>query len=193
MPICLSERVEELAHVCKGRKELSLKEVVGLIGPKAQALVSLVLSLPFVVLLPAPGLSILFGVIILINGISIARGKMLWIPQKLAGKIVSGDALAKNLLKTIPFLKWVEKFVRPRGTVYQQGHLIQLVNGSFLALGGFFLFLPLPPGTNFLPGLAIFFVSLGILESDLAMLWIGYIFALINLVIYIVIPLILME
>lgn len=193
MAISLSHRIDDLAHACEGRQNLTLKEVLDLIGPKAQALITLSFSLPFVVLLPAPGLSILFGAIIFINGLRIARKKPIWIPKKLHEKKLSGDLFAKNLRKTLPFLKWLEKFIRPRGVIYQQNSFIQVINGSFLALGGFLLFLPLPPGTNFLPGLATFFLSLGVLEEDFLMLWIGYLLFLINCIAYIFIPIFLVQ
>jgi len=193
MATSLSQRIEELAHACEGRRELTLKEIAGLVGPQAQALITLILAIPFVVLLPAPGLSILFGAVIFINGFRIARKKPLWIPKKLQERKISGDVFAKNLRKPLPFIHWLEKFVKPRGTVYQHSPVLQVVNGCFLALGGFFLLLPLPPGTNFLPGLGTLFLSLGILEDDLLMLWIGYLLMLANLVFYILIPFFLIQ
>lgn len=188
MAISLSQRIEELAHACEGRRELSVKEITELVGSEAQALITLVLSIPFVVLLPAPGLSILFGVVILINGFRIARKKPLWIPKKLHERKLSGDAFAKNLRRPLPFVRWLERFIKPRGTVYQHSPILQVVNGCFLVMGGFFLLLPLPPGTNFLPGLGTLFLSLGILEEDVLMLWAGYLLMLITFVIYILIP-----
>lgn len=188
MPTCLSQRIEELAHVFEGRRELTLKEIMGVVGPKSQAFVTLVLAIPFVILIPLPGLSILFGAVIFINGFRIARKKPLWIPNKLRERKISGSRFAKNLLRVLPFVRWVEKFVKPRGTIYQHSSILQVVNGCFLAVGGFFLLLPLPPGTNFLPGLATLFLSLGILEEDVLMLWIGYLLMLVTFVIYILIP-----
>lgn len=172
---------------------MSFKEVFELLGAQGPAFVSLVLSLPFALLVPAPGLSILFGAIILLNGVRIARKRSLWLPKRFYEKKVSGDLFAKELRRPIKFMKWLETFVRPRGIIFQQHPALQLINGWFLAMSGFFLLLPLPPGTNFLPGLAALFISLGILEEDILFICLGYLAFFANLIFFAIIPLVLQS
>jgi len=185
----LSQKLEDLAHLVEGRKAISLKEVADLLGPGSEAMITLIFSLPFLFFLPLPGLSMVFGAAILLNGYRIARKKPLWLPKKMGAKTISGDVLAGHLRRPIPLFRKVEKLIRPRGIIYQQHPAYQAVNGWFLAVAGFFLLLPLPPGTNFLPGLAAFFLSLGILEEDIICVWIGYFAVLVNALILILVPL----
>lgn len=189
MTLKLSQRLEELAHAFEGRKEMTLKEAVEAAGSESQALITLLFSLPFVFCLPLPGLSMVFGAAILLNGVRIARKKAIWLPKKMGLKKVSGDSFAKQLRRPIGLLKKTERWIHPRGTIFQRHPAVQIVNGWFLAAAGFFLLLPLPPGTNFLPGLAVFFLSLGILEEDIACIWIGYMSVLANIALLVFIPL----
>jgi hypothetical protein len=189
----LSQKLEQLAHACEGRREMSFKEVLELLGAQGPAFVSIILSLPFVLLVPAPGLSILLGAVILLNGVRIARKRPLWLPKRFYEKKVSGDLFAKELRRPIKFLKWLETFVKPRGIVFQQHPALQLVNGWFLAMSGFFLLLSFPSGTHFLPGLAALFLSLGILEEDILFVCLGYLAFFANLIFLVLIPLLLAQ
>ena len=165
---------------------MTLEVLFKAMGPQGQAVITLVLSLPFVFFIPLPGLSIVFGAVILLNGYRIARKKTLWLPQKYLHKKISGNHLAKSLRKTDRFLFWLEKYIRPRGGSHP---ILEVANGWTLALCGFFLLLPLPPGTNFLPGLAATLLSIGILEEDLLFVLLGYIAFGANLLFFILVPL----
>ena len=162
-------------------------------GPAEEALIAWILYLPFIVCFQVPGFWVVVSLMIIYLGIRMALHKKFWLPKFLKHKKVSGDHFAHYISFTVRFLKKLETIAHPRGTVYQHHPLLLTFNGWLMAMGGFFLFLPLPPGTNFLPGLATFFLSLGILESDALMLWVGYVLMIINFVLYIVVPLVLME
>lgn len=58
---------------------------------------------------------------------------------------------------------------------------------------GFFLALPLPPGTNFLPGLTTFLLSLGILEEDGYCLLVAHFIFTLVLGFYIALPIVGIE
>lgn len=182
----LSHKIEELIQFCRGRKEVTLKELLAEMGSSGPAFLTLIFSVPFVLFVAIPGLSMIFGLIILITGFRLALHYSFWIPSFLRKKQISGNRMAHLMVKMVRFLKKVEKYVKPRGTIYQQGPFLLAFNGYILALSGFFLFLPLPPGMNFLPGLAVFLLSLGILEEDLAMMMGSYIAFFLNLCVLII-------
>lgn len=183
----MSEQLHALAHLCRAHN-LTLKQVIDHIDTRAQALITLVLSLPFVFFLSVPGLSVIFGIFILFNGYRIAANKRVWFPKFLLKRKISGSLLAKCFVTAERFFKFTEKFVRPRGHfLITHPGLIRL-NGGILAACGFFLALPLPPGTNFLPALTAVFISIGILEKDGLFIVLGYIFFVLTLVFFTLLP-----
>ncbi|MFI5333803.1 MAG: exopolysaccharide biosynthesis protein [Chlamydiales bacterium] len=183
----LSEEFHYLAHYCIG-KELTLKELADHIGSRAQALITLFLSVPFVLFIPLPGLSIVFGIFIFINGIRIATKKRLWFPRLLLKRRIHGARLSKCFHGAERIVKRLEKFTRPRGHFLIRHPRLQILHGIMLATCGFLLALPLPPGTNFPPGLTALFLSIGILEEDGLFIILGYLFFMLTLGFFILLP-----
>lgn len=183
----LSEEFHYLSHFCKG-KDLTLKEFAQHIGPRAQALLTLILSIPFVLFIPFPGLSILFGIFIMINGIRIAGNRRLWFPRFLLTKRIHGARLAKTFQGAEKVVKRMEKIIRPRGQFLIKHPHLQVLHGVMLAVTGFFLALPLPPGTNFLPGLTAMLLSIGILEEDGFFIVFGYVAFALTLAFFTILP-----
>lgn len=189
----LSQKVETFADTIEGRKEVTLGEACKLFGSQGSAVISAAFSLPFVLFIPIPGLSMLLGAVIFFNGWRIARKKPLWLPRFLANRPISSQNTARHARQTLRFLKKIEKIIRPRGVIFQTQPILEVINGIVLACAGFFLLLPLPPGTNFLPGLAACFLSLGILEQDLLFVFLAYTALLANIVLLIAIPLLIFR
>lgn len=188
----LSIEFHQLAHDFRHR-HVTLKEITSHMMPRGQALLTLFLSLPFIILIPIPGLSIPFGIFIMLNGFRIAARKGLWIPSFLKKKKISGSLLSKSFYKIEKLLKFLEKFVKPRGHFIHHHRAVQFINGAVLACTGFFIALPTPPGTNFLPGLNALIMSLGILEEDALFVILGYILFACNLAFFIMLPFIGIE
>ncbi len=180
----MSEQLHALAHLCRAHN-LTLKQLVDHIDTRAQTLITLFLSLPFVFFLSVPGLSAVFGIFILFNGYRIAANKRVWFPKFLLKRKISGPLLTKCFVSAERFFKFTEKFVHPRGHfLIEHPGLIRL-NGGILAACGFFLVLPI---ANFLPALAAVFLSIGILEKDGVFVVIGYIFFVLTVAFFTLLP-----
>lgn len=188
----LSEEFRRLAFSCT-EKDMSLKELAQQTESRAQALLTLILAVPFLFFIPLPGLSIIFGVFIMINGLRITAKKKLWFPDILMRKRISAYSLKKAFLIAERWAIRIERFVRPRGEIFHKHPFFERVNGVMLMCCGFFLSLPLPPGTNFLPGLTTFLLSLGILEEDGYCLIVAYFIFLLVLGFYIALPIVGLE
>ena len=71
----------------------------------------------------------------------------------------------------------VERVIRPRLTFLLVGPGMGMVTGTAIAVAGVVLSLPIPPPfplTNTIPGFAIIFLSLGLMERDGVLLLCGY-------------------
>lgn len=78
--------------------------------------------------------------------------------------------------------------MRPRNALLVTNPIVQRINGFIIFICGLLLMLPLPPGTNFTPGLTVFLLSIGILEEDGLFVLLGYFAFLINLAFFILLP-----
>ncbi len=163
----LSQKFEELAHQCKGRRHMTIQEIFDLMDPPEESLIAWILYLPFILCFEIPGFWIVASLLIIWQGIRTALHKKFWIPKKLKKRQISGDLAAHYLSYVVKFLKKLEKIAHPRGTIYQHHPLLLTFNGCMMALGGCFLLFPI--GITLVPGLGVFLLSLGMLEEDI--LW----------------------
>jgi len=163
----LSQKIEELAHQCHGRRQMTIQEIFDLMGPSEESLIAWILYLPFILCYEVPGFWIVVCLMIIGLGIRMALHKKFWLPKSLQRKKISGDHFAHYISFTLRFLKKLEKIAHPRGTIYQHHPMLLTFNGCVTAMGGIFLLLPV--GTDIIPSLGLFLLSIGILEEDI--LW----------------------
>ncbi len=163
----LSQKIEELAHQCKGRRQMTIQEIFDLMGPSEELLIVSILYLPFIACFQVPGFWVIVSLMIIWLGIRMALHKKFWLPKSLKQKKVPGDHFAHYISFTVGFLKKLETIAHPRGTVYQHHPLLLTFNGWLMAMGGIFLLFPI--GTNIVPGVGLFLLSIGLLEEDI--LW----------------------
>nr|AOO54564.1 protein exod [uncultured bacterium] len=183
----LSDDFLILSRNCKN-KAMNLKEFLNFAGSRSRALITAACSLPFVFFVPLPGLSIIFGLLVVFAGCSIVRDRPLWIPRFLQKKKIPGNVAAKIFSKGSAILKKIEKVAYPRISFFHRHPFWQKFNGCLVAICGVLLMLPLPPGTNFTPGLNAFLISIGILEEDGLFILAGYFVFLINMFLFIYLP-----
>ncbi len=176
-----SNKLEEIIHFCRGRRELTIAEYLVQLGTSGPAIFSLLFSIPFLFLAWIPIVMTVFGIIIFLAGARLALNKPIWFPAVLRNKKISGDKMALRLVKWVKLFKKVEKIVHPRGTIYQKSPFLQAFNGFIVTICGLFLFLPLHPVTIFLPALGVFLLSLAILEEDLFLMIGAYLVLVIKL------------
>ncbi len=185
----LSEEFIRLGEECKGRS-MSLKELMVSAGTRSDAMITALCSFPFLFLIPLPGLSILFGLIVASAGVAIALNRPIWLPKWMLNKKISGSLISKIFKKSAWVLAKIEKLARPRVEFFYRHSFFQRLNGCLVALCGLILMLPLPPGTSFPPGVTSLLISLGILEEDGVFIIAGYIAFLATLFLLFVLPII---
>ncbi len=161
----LSDLLSKLLAKAKD-EAMTLGVFIESVGPQGQALLSLLFSLPFLVVFSLPGISNLFGLIIFFIGIHLCIGKAVWIPKRLRSIKIGGPRFYKIFRWVCKIITWIEKLTRPRMQWIFAWPLSNFLQGLMLAVNGLCLALPLPPGTNIPPALAAATLSLGILEKD---------------------------
>ena len=180
-----SEILSEVTIKAEIHGFLTLRDLIDLVGPKGHCLLILFLSLPFLQPIPLPGLSVLFGLSIALLGTFMILGKPPWLPVNFAARSVS-SAHVKRICRTLEQIAGrMESWIRPRGRVFFKGRWSRTLIGASVFCLGFFLSLPLPvPATNSLPAWGLFFLSLAVLEEDVAVLALGVLLTFINLCLF---------
>lgn len=146
------------------------------LGPRGHALVAMVLSLPFLLPVPLPGLSTPFGILIGLIGVAVAANRDPWLPKKIRQLRIPLSVLEQIISRSGSILKRVEKIMKPRWSGLVVSPWGQRLHGLLILLAASLLALPAPPGGNILPACAVIGFCLAILEEDGVMSLLGIVF-----------------
>lgn len=179
----LSDELESLLALEPGRP-LALRRIVEHLHFRGLPALIVLLCVPFLFPVAIPGLSIPFGLAIALCGLRLGIGLGLWMPDFLLRREVSPELLRKLVGGAVKFYRRVEKLVRPRMHFLQRWPGMLNLLGFMIMTGGLLLSLPIPPPfplTNTIPGFAVIFMALGMMERDGVCILIGYGLALLGL------------
>jgi hypothetical protein len=183
----LSDALRRLLHEAGGRPML-IREMIEILHGRGLQMVIVLLCLPFLAPVTIPGISIPFGLAISICGLRIAFGHKPWLPAVILNRSISYHSLEKMVQAGCRIYGKVEKVLKPRMPFLLEGPGMPMLVGSAIAISGVVLSLPIPPPfllTNTIPGFAIVFLALGLMERDGALIIVGYVLTVIA-VIYVV-------
>ncbi len=144
---------------------VTIGELRDALSGKAYGILLLVLALPNLIPIPAPGLSAVLGAPLILVTFQLMLGlKTPWLPKFIAGRRIKRSALSRSCNRIIPYLEKLEFIIGPRLTF-----LVSYPADRFIALVcvilSLMIMLPVPFG-NALPALAICLFALGILQCD---------------------------
>ncbi len=145
---------------------ITLGKFIAAFGDRAFGIAIFVFALPNSFPIPSiPGFSAVTGLPILFFGLQLMLGyKQPWLPKKLRDYEFSQVKLASILRKIMPYIQKVEIFFKPRLPFMTAFYSERLI-GVGIAILALILALPIPFG-NFLPGIAITMLSIGLIEKD---------------------------
>ena len=124
-----------------------------------------IFSLPAAIPLPGLGVNVIIALPLLFLTAQQAMGRQsIWIPEKMKYKSISKEKFEAIVDKSLPFVKKIEFFVRPR-----LGFITQGVFSVFIGLLGMIMALsiciPLPL-TNTVPAFGIALMAVGVIMRD---------------------------
>ncbi len=136
------------------------------------------LTLVFLFPVSIPGVSTVFGSAILLIGVCRLLGRNLWLPPRLAQRVLPVDKLRVALDKGMLWVHRLERVSRPhRMNRFAAGPMADVVNNLAIVLGAVLLMAPfgLIPFSNTLPALALLFLAVGLLQRDGLCILLGHI------------------
>jgi hypothetical protein len=176
----LSEDFRDLLRDTAGRG-VTLGELEQRLQGRGFALFILIMSLPFMSPIALPGLSIAFGVVIMLLGLRIAMGHKPDLPGFILKKEINHKLLERIIGLGLRICGAIEKFVRPRMHFLRRSRTAINVIGIGLASGGLQLLMPIPgvfPLTNTIPALSVVTLTIGLIERDGVFVLAGYVMGL---------------
>ena len=162
----------------------SLRDLIALSGEQGLLLLCALLTLPFLLPVSIPGVSTVFGAAIILISIGVTLNRVPWLPRRILDKPLPTTQIKSVFGRGARLVARFEHLIRPRWLVLTRGATINSLHGSALILGGVLLLAPLGliPFSNTLPGFAILFLALGMLERDGAFIVAGYVMNLATIV-----------
>jgi len=160
----LSEMLQALA-ASQTSERIDLAAIARFMGRGSIAALLIVLALPMAVPIPLPGISVIFGIpLIVVSGQLLLGRRDAWLPRGLARRSLAAADLALVVGRVLPRLRVLERLVEPR-LEWLTGDWATMPVGAVCLLLAIVITLPIPLG-HVLPGTAIVVLALGLLERD---------------------------
>ncbi|MBM4440514.1 MAG: exopolysaccharide biosynthesis protein [Candidatus Rokubacteria bacterium] len=162
----------------------SLRDLIALSGEQGLLLLCALLTLPFLLPVSVPGMSTVFGAAIILIGVGVTLNRVPWLPRRIRDRSLPTAQIKAVFERGARIVARFEHLIRPRWLVLTRGATINGLHGMALILAGVLLIAPLGliPFSNTLPGFAILFLSLGLLQRDGAFILAGYALTLATIV-----------
>lgn len=167
-----SEILEEAVETYNS-DDVTLEEVFYSLHERGFGLLLMILVLPNCVPIPVPpGVSTILAIPLLFLSLQMIWGyEYPWLPKWLKRKKLRRTFLANMIGKAAPKLKKIEKILRPRLSI-ASSETGEKIIGLFTLIFAISIAVPLPL-TNFLPGVGILIMALGLLGRDGIVILIG--------------------
>ena len=175
----LSRALTDAASSLKG-ETASVRELLALIGEQGMLVLCIFLTIPFLVPVSIPGVSTVFGLLVVLIGVGVMTNRIPWLPSRLIDKRFPTEKLCPALLQGAKILQRLERYLHPRWGVLTRSAAMNRFNGAMIVVAGLLLMAPfgLVPFSNTLPAFAILFLAAGMLEQDGLIVFLGYVFIL---------------
>ncbi|MEO8610789.1 MAG: exopolysaccharide biosynthesis protein [Chloroflexota bacterium] len=163
----LAETLTETASSIQSER-ITLRELLELVGEQGLLIFCMLLTLPFLLPISIPGVSTVFGLVIILIGVGVALNRVPWLPGRLMNRQFATQQLIPTLHKGANTVARLDRFVRPRLLMLTHGATINRLNGFMIVTAGVLLMAPfgLIPFSNTLPAVAILLLAAGMLQRD---------------------------
>lgn len=170
---------EQLATIIRNLPEdkLTLGELLAVFGDEGLLLLTMLLTLVFLIPVSIPGVSTVFGAAILLVGISRLSGRPLWLPSRVRDRALPADKLRPGLTGGLGWVRRLERISRPhRLRVLVDGRAQDVFNNLAFILAALLLMAPFGfvPFSNTLPAIALLFYAVGMVQRDGVAMLLGH-------------------
>ena len=112
-----------------------------------------------------PGTGVITGIPLVLVSVQMVMGReSVWLPTFMRTKTISPDRFRLISAKVVPWLEWLEKFIRPRNWPFGRKQGDRWL-GAFTTILGLSVVLPMPL-SNWLPAFATAIIGIALCERD---------------------------
>lgn len=156
---------------------MTLSELIEVFGDDGLLILTILLTLVFLIPVSIPGVSTVFGAAILMIGVSRLVGKPLWLPAKVRERSLPVEKLRPGLRTGLKWVQRMERISKPHrlpGLVNGAG--MRLFNNLAFILGALLLMAPFGfvPFSNTLPAIALLLFAVGFIQRDGVSILLGH-------------------
>ncbi len=148
------------------------------------------LTIVFLIPVSIPGVSTVFGLAILLIGVSRLLNRSLWMPKRFLNRQLPAEKLCVGLNRGMIWFYRLERISRPHRLKWLTCNgFMDALNDCALIIGAGLLMAPfgLIPFSNTLPALAILFFAIGLLQRDGVCILLGHLVNLATIVYFMLI------
>lgn len=147
--------------------QVTLAKIMDIIGNDSLMLITIFLSLVFLIPVSIPGVSTIFGSAIMLIGVSLLFRDTVYLPKRIKERPISSEKLVKGMNGALTWLRRLEKISKP-GRIPWLATGASLFNklGYILAAGLLMIPFGFVPFSNTLPGIALIFFAIGAIQKD---------------------------
>ena len=156
---------------------LSLGELLDVFSDEGLLLLTILLTLVFLIPVSIPGVSTVFGAAILLVGVNRLINRPLWLPQRVKHKALPAARLRPGLTAGLVWVRRMEKISRPhRLRLFIDGPGQGVINNLAFILAALLLMAPFGfvPFSNTLPALALLLYAIGFIQRDGGAILLGH-------------------
>ena len=153
---------------------MTVRALIHALGERGLLMACMIFSLPSMLPIPIPGMSMPQGLIIMLIGLGIVLNRAPLLPERLLEYRLPHKSLFLILEKGARLFHRIEKLSYPRLLPITHGR-VHALNGILLVFGAAVLMTPFPiPFSNVLPAYGILFIAFGTLQRDGWLVIAGY-------------------
>ncbi len=168
-------------------ESVTLREVLEKLGEHGLLAFCAFLALPFLIPVSIPGVSTVFGLVIILLGVGVTLNRVPWLPARLMNRPMLVAQLKPALENGAKFVARFDRFVHPRLLHLTASATFNRLHGLAVTASGLLLIFPLGliPFSNTLPALAILLLSLGMVQRDGRFILFGYAMMILTVVYFV--------
>jgi len=164
--------IQKIIDTTQG-ETITIERLAQSLGYRALGFLLFICAVPniFLVIL-IPGSSLVLGILMIFLSIQlILRHQKLFLPQFILKKSISRQSLIHIVSKTSRYFEKFEKYIKPRYELFDRA-FFQIILGCVCLLLSVIVAMPIFL-SNFLPGIALTIISVGLIERDGLLIAIG--------------------
>jgi len=147
------------------KTKTTVGELKEALSGRAYGILLLVLALPNLIPIPAPGLSFLLGAPLILVTFQLMIGlKTPWLPQFIAKRTIKTASIRSICSRITPYMQMLERVIAPRFIILTAPPADRIISFICIILS-LMIMMPIPFGNAF-PALAICLFAIGILQRD---------------------------